>query len=115
MPKGNSPVIHKNRRYDSEMLDAFAAEALGFLAADPERLRRFLDITGLSVATLRQAAAGPRFAASLLDYIAGDERCLVAFAAETGREPAELERMRHALAEPPGETDMTETDTTGED
>ena len=60
-------------------------------------------ITGLSVGTLRQAAAAPGFTASLLDYIAADERCLVAFAAESGRDPAELERMRHALAEPPGE------------
>ena len=103
MPQGKTPSIHKKRRYDSEMLDALAAEALTFLAGDPERLRRFLDITGLSVGTLRQAAAAPGFTASLLDYIAADERCLVAFAAESGRDPAELERMRHALAEPPGE------------
>ncbi len=103
MPHGNPPSIHKKQRYDSEGLDAFAAEALGFLAADGEHLRRYLDITGLSVATLRQAAAAPGFAASLLDYIAGDERCLIAFAAASGRDPAELARMRHALAAPPRE------------
>ena len=103
MPREIPPSIHRKRPYDSEALDALAGEALGFLAADPERLRRFLDITGLSVATLRQAAAAPGFAASLLDYIAADERCLMAFAAESGRSPAELERMRLALAEPPGD------------
>ena len=35
--------------------------------------------------------------------ISPDERCLVAFAAETGRDLADLERLRHDLAAPPGE------------
>lgn len=85
----------------AEAADVIAAEALTFLAGEPERLRRFLDITGLSPATLRQAAAAPGFAASLLDYIAGDERCLLAFADDSGRDPAAIARLREALAGPP--------------
>ena len=98
-----SPSIHKPQRPDPEMLDEIGGEALGFLAADPERLRRFFDITGLSVATLRQAATAPGFVASLLDYMAGDDRVLLAFANETGRTPAELESLRQATAAPPPE------------
>lgn len=63
---------------DPEML---AIAALSFLAEEPERLARFLDLTGLSPATLRQAASDPRFLASVLDYLAADESLLLAFAA----------------------------------
>ncbi len=63
---------------DPEML---AISALSFLAEEPGRLSRFLDLTGLSPGTLRQAAGDPRFLASVLDYLAGDESLLLAFAA----------------------------------
>ncbi|MCA3596102.1 MAG: DUF3572 domain-containing protein [Methylobacterium sp.] len=63
---------------DPEML---AISALSFLAEEPERLSRFLDLTGLSPITLRQAAADPRFLASVLDYLVADESLLLAFAA----------------------------------
>ena len=103
MPREISSPIHRKLSKDRPSLDEIAAEVLTFLAGDPERLRRFLDITGLSVATLRHAAAAPGFTASLLDYIAGDERCLLAFAAETGRDPAALAALRQSLAAPPRE------------
>ena len=103
MARPFTPSIHKEMRPSVEAADTVAAEALTFLAAEPERLRRFLDITGLSPLTLRQAAAAPDFTASLLDYIAADERCLLAFAAESGREPAAIERLRAVLAPPPVE------------
>ncbi|MCA3632171.1 MAG: DUF3572 domain-containing protein [Methylobacterium sp.] len=63
---------------DPEML---AISALSFLAEEPERLSRFLDLTGLSPTTLRRAAAEPRFLASVLDYLVADESLLLAFAA----------------------------------
>lgn len=63
---------------DPEML---AISALSFLAEEPERLSRFLDLTGLSPITLRRAAADPRFLASVLDYLVADESLLLAFAA----------------------------------
>ncbi len=64
-----------------------AVEALAFLAADETRLERFLAVTGLGPHNLRRAAADPGFLVSVLDYLAGDERLLVAFAAEK-RPPA---------------------------
>ena len=101
MARPITPSIHKDLRPEAEALETIAAEALTFLAGEPERLRRFLDITGLSPATLRRAAAAPGFTVSLLDYIAGDERCLLAFAADSGREPAAIARLRATLAAPP--------------
>ena len=75
------------------------AEALGFLADDSGRLKRFLDITGLSVQTLRQTAALPGFDLNVLDYLGSDERLLEAFAAAHGYAPAEVDAARLSLAE----------------
>jgi Protein of unknown function (DUF3572) len=75
--------------------ESMAVSALTFLAADSERLERFLSVTGLGPGNLRAAAAGSRFSASVLGYIVGDEPLLVRFAAEAGFAPEEVV---HALA-----------------
>lgn len=71
--------------------------ALSFLAAHAERLDRFLDLTGLSPQTLRAASAEPRFFASVLDHILGDDRLLAAFEIEAGIPPASVEAARKAF------------------
>ena len=78
--------------------DDLAAEALTFLAADPERLGGFFAVTGITVDTVRQAAAAPDFAVHLLDYLAADEQRFLAFASSVGRNPAAIEAIRAALA-----------------
>jgi fructoselysine-6-P-deglycase FrlB-like protein len=75
-----------------------AISALSFLAEDPARLSRFLDITGLSPATLREAAGEPRFLASVLDYLMADESLLLAFAAHSGISPETIAAASAALA-----------------
>ncbi len=84
---------------------SFAAEAaiaaLGFLASDPGRLERFLALSGLGPHNLRAAAAEPSFLSAVLDYIAGDEPLLIAFAGHQGWRPEEVVRARDALAGPP--------------
>lgn len=67
--------------------EALAIRALGFLAGDPQRLSRFLDLTGLTPTTLRQAAGEPGFLLSVLDHLLTDESLLLAFAAEAGVPP----------------------------
>lgn len=83
--------------------DRLVADTLVFLGEDAERLDRFLATSGLAVADLRRAARSPAFAESLLDYLCGDERLLVAFADEKGYDPAAVERVRQSLAPPPFE------------
>ena len=78
-----------------------AIEALVFLAADEARLERFLAVTGLGPHNLRRAAADPGFLVSVLDYLARDERLLVAFAAERARRPEDVMRAFEALRGPP--------------
>ena len=80
----------------------FAAEAaiaaLGFLAEDPDRLERFLSLSGLGPHNLRKAAADPRFLAAVLEYVGADERLLVAFAERQRWSPTEVTRARDILA-----------------
>jgi len=85
-------------REDAETL---AVGLLGFLAEDDERLGRFLSVTGLGPATLRQAARDAGFLVSLLDYALADEPLLLDFAASRGLRPERVAEAR-ALLEGPG-------------
>jgi hypothetical protein len=83
--------------------EALAITALGFLAGDPERLSRFLALSGLGPGNLREAAAEPSFLLAVLDHLAGDERLLVAFAGEQGVDPSAVSAAREALAGGPAD------------
>lgn len=77
-----------------------AIAALGYLAVDPQRLERFLSLSGLDPADLRRAATGPGFLLGVLDFILEDEALLLAFAAEQGTTPERIVRARTRLASP---------------
>jgi len=96
-PIGN---LLKNSR-DREAAEALALDALAFLAADEERLMRFVALAGLSQHNLRAAAAAPGFLAGVLDHLAGDEPLLLAFAANHGLDAAEVTRAWMLLSAPP--------------
>ena len=81
--------------------EEMAVAALGFLASEPDRLSRFLDICGLGPHNLRAAAADPGFLAAVLDYVAGDEPLLIAFAADQGLPPERIAAARRAMEGPP--------------
>ncbi len=93
-------------RDDGQLRDgaeALAIAALGFLAAEPERLRRFLAMTGIGPQSVREAAREPRFLAGVLDHLACHERLLLQLAAEKRIDPSEVIRARDLLAGgPPG-------------
>ncbi len=88
-------------RTGGSMTVSYAADiaiaALGYIAADPERLERFLALSGLGPQNLRISASDPGFLAAVLDYLHVDERLLVAFAAERGGAPEDVVRARDAL------------------
>jgi hypothetical protein len=74
--------------------------ALGFLAADSDRLTRFLGLSGLGPHNLRAAAADPGFLSAVLDYLLCDEPLLIAFAAEQGLAPERVASARRAMDGP---------------
>jgi Protein of unknown function (DUF3572) len=84
----------RDRRDDAE---ATAVAALGFLAADPERLSRFVALSGLDVAHLRLAAQDEGFLAGIMAYVVADDALLLDFAATIGRKPEEIASAHHVL------------------
>lgn len=97
--KGQPPAGKRAARNlstaDSKVI---AADAFGCLAADPDRLGRFLALTGLAPDTIRAAARAPGFLPAILSYVAADEALLVALAAEMGVPPERLLRAEQVLS-----------------
>jgi hypothetical protein len=78
--------------------ESLAVQALSFLAGEPERLARFLALTGIGPDRIRAAAASPGFLAGVLDHMAAEEALLKAFAEQTGIDPGDIARARETLA-----------------
>lgn len=84
-------------RHENHDPEAMAIDALGFLAEDPERLDRFLGITGLDVSTLRAAASEPQFFVAVLDHLLSDEALLLSYAANRRINPEAIALARKRL------------------
>ena len=78
--------------------ETLAIQALSFIAADPERLGRFLATTGIGPGDIRAAAREPLFLAGVLDHIAADETLLLGFAADAKSKPGEIIRAQNTLS-----------------
>ena len=98
-------MVKKSVKATRKGAENVAVAALSFIAADPERLGRFLAATGIGPGDIRAAALEPLFLAGVLDHLSGDEKLLVAFAGEVGAEPGEILRAREQLAGRPWERD----------
>src|SRR5262249_17696407 len=96
-PRPRAPALRRfamtNRRQSASRQDAQAAAedlaiaALGFIAGEPERLGRFLAMTGIGPDSIRAAARDLQFLLGVLDHLAADEPLLLAFAAENAIDP----------------------------
>ncbi|MGL4496580.1 MAG: DUF3572 domain-containing protein [Beijerinckiaceae bacterium] len=84
----------KGHSADAEML---GIHALVWLAADGERLERFLSLTGLAPESIREAASQPGFLGAVLDHLLGNETLLTEFATAEGLDPASLAAARARL------------------
>jgi hypothetical protein len=82
-----------------EQAEALATQAFGFIAAEPERIMRFLSLTGIAAESVRRAASEPGFLPAVLDYLLSDESLLVAFATESGIKPEDVAKARETIEE----------------
>lgn len=82
----------------TEAAEGLALRALGFLAAEPERLEPFLATTGLGPSTLRAAASQPGFLAAVLDHLAGSDLLLLEFAGNLSLNPEIVAQARAVLS-----------------
>ena len=81
---GNSlkqPILNRSEAED------LAIQVLVFLSGDEKRMHRYLDVTGLDPATIRDAASDGNFLASVLDYLMQDEALLLQFCEMQGYDP----------------------------
>ena len=75
--------------------EEIAVAALGFIAADPELLSRFLALTGIEPQAIRTVASEPGFLAGVMHFIVAHEPTLIEFAQTAGLKPeAVLAAMR---------------------
>ncbi|MGE0239658.1 MAG: DUF3572 domain-containing protein [Parvibaculaceae bacterium] len=77
----------KSPKLPLEEAEIIALKALTFLANDTDRLERFLTLSGISPAEIRQAAANPQFLAGILNHLLQDESLLLTFTAEEDLDP----------------------------
>lgn len=80
--------------------DAIGVEILNRLASDPDRLGRFIDLTGLRADTLRDVAGQPEFWVALFDYIVSDEPLLLEIAREIDETPERIVAAQRRLSPP---------------
>lgn len=77
--------------------EIIALKALGFLAEEPDRLQRFMELSGLNPEVIRRDAGEPAFLAGVLDHLLADQTLLLMFTEAAGLTPAEVERGRNRL------------------
>lgn len=80
-------MYQQDNRLTAEFAEELAVKALQYVAGDQELLQRFMAVTGVSPENLRTIAVSTDFKAGLLEFFAGDEPTLLAFAASIGEEP----------------------------
>ena len=87
----------------SAFLDTAETQAiaiLGFLASDPERLGRFLSLTGVNPSDIRGLMRDQGFWQAIFDHLFEDESLLMAYCAEAQLQPAALVKLRQGLSRP---------------
>ena len=92
------PRSQRDAQAQRDAATALAIAALGFIGQEPERLGRFLALSGIGPESLRAAAREPGFLLGVLDHLAGDETLLLAFAEVQAIDPAQVGQARALLA-----------------
>lgn len=77
---------------------ALALKGLAFLASDPNRLVRFLQLTGMEADNLREQAGEEATLVAVLDHLLSDQSLLLVFAAGVPTPPERVEQARVLLA-----------------
>lgn len=74
-----------------------ASRALAFIASDPDRLGKFLALSGLDPSSIREASRSLGFLPAVLDHVLSDERLVIEFASYAGVPPESVADARARL------------------
>jgi hypothetical protein len=83
-----------------EKAEILALEALAWLAGEEDGLQKFLNLSGLDAAALRQGAGSPEMSVAILDYLLAHEELLLRFCDFAGAKPKDLHLARQVLGGP---------------
>jgi len=98
MKRPSRPRSRQDAQARRDTATALAIAALSFIGHDPERLGRFLALSGIGPESLRAAAREPGFLLGVLDHLGSDEALLLAFSEDQGIDPEEIAHARALLA-----------------
>lgn len=82
---------------DQEAAETLALQGLTFLAGEPQRLARFLSLTGMSPQDLRSWATEPRLQTAVLEHLLTDESLLLVAASELSMAPEAFSQAQSVL------------------
>ena len=85
-PEGRAGASGRSRM-DHERAEEIAIAALGFLTEEPQRLTRFMALTGLEPGDFGAGAGDAHLQVAILDHFLADETLLLVFAAEKHLDP----------------------------
>ncbi len=88
-----------------EAAQTLAIDALGYLSNTPDLMQRFLALTGIDAAQIREAAREPHFFAGVLKFFTAHEPTLLAFCEATDTPPQSVHAAITAL---PGGNDFSQ-------
>ena len=91
-------VLTMSERATPETAEILALEALAWLVGQPDGIARFLTVTGLEAADLRQAAGDRDLLGSVLDFMLTNEPLLLEFCQDASIPPKRIHVARHHLA-----------------
>jgi hypothetical protein len=84
-------------RITPEKAEILALEALAWLAGQSDGIARFLAVSGLAAADLRQAVGDRDLLGSVLDFLLADEPLLLEFCQDASIAPKAIHMARHKL------------------
>lgn len=80
-----------------EFAETVALRALGWLAAEADRLDGFLAVSGMAPGQLRARAQEPEVLAAVLDFLLAEDARVLDFAGAAGLAPEAVAAARRAL------------------
>lgn len=83
--------------FTQEAAETLALKALAWLAAMPDDIGRFLNVTGTDSGELRARAGEPEFLAAVMDFLLADDKLLTGFSNSEGLDPRDIHSARRAL------------------
>ena len=87
-------------RMTRERAETIGLNGLAFLARLPERLERFMRLSGLEAPALRARAPDPDFLRAVLDFLLTDDVLVADFCKEQGLDARDIHMAHRVLDEP---------------